>query len=99
MMGTINCVYETPCSWCSKWDKKCDKQISERGQRVKINPVDDAAGDTIETVLINKMCQSDQDHEWECTGMSSAGSSYRCRKCGMYKSYPVSNKTLCEAKL
>lgn len=25
MMGTFNCVYETPCGWCSKWDKKCDK--------------------------------------------------------------------------
>lgn len=28
MMGTFNCVYETPCGWCSKWDKKCDKKIS-----------------------------------------------------------------------
>lgn len=27
MMGTFNCVYETPCGWCSKWDKKCDKKI------------------------------------------------------------------------
>ena len=25
MMGTVNCVYETPCGWCSKWDKKCDR--------------------------------------------------------------------------
>lgn len=23
------CVYKTPCGWCSKWDKKCDKQIQE----------------------------------------------------------------------
>ena len=21
------CPYETPCGWCSKWDKKCDKKI------------------------------------------------------------------------
>lgn len=21
------CTYETPCGWCTKWDKKCDKQI------------------------------------------------------------------------
>ena len=28
MMGTINCIYETPCGWCSKWDKKCDTRIS-----------------------------------------------------------------------
>ena len=27
MMGTINCIYETPCGWCSKWDKKCDRKI------------------------------------------------------------------------
>lgn len=27
MMGTINCIYETPCGWCSKWDKECDKKI------------------------------------------------------------------------
>ena len=31
MIGTINCVYETPCGWCSKWDKKCDKKILECG--------------------------------------------------------------------
>lgn len=42
MMGTIDCVYETPCGWCSKWDKKCDKKTPERGQRVKCNPIDDA---------------------------------------------------------
>ena len=29
MIGTINCVYETPCGWCSKWDKKCDRKISD----------------------------------------------------------------------
>ena len=27
MMGTINCTYETPCGWCTKWDKKCDKKF------------------------------------------------------------------------
>lgn len=27
MIGTINCVYETPCHWCSKWNKKCDNKI------------------------------------------------------------------------
>ena len=23
----IMCHYETPCGWCCKWDKKCDKKI------------------------------------------------------------------------
>lgn len=27
MMGTFNCTYETPCGWCTKWDKKCDRKI------------------------------------------------------------------------
>lgn len=41
MMGTINCTYETPCGWCSKWDKKCDQKIPERGLRAKTNPIDE----------------------------------------------------------
>lgn len=36
------CPYETPCGWCSKWDKKCDRKIPERGLRAKINPIDEA---------------------------------------------------------
>lgn len=27
MIGTVNCTYETPCGWCAKRDKKCDKKI------------------------------------------------------------------------
>lgn len=30
MTGTFNCIFETPCGWCSKWDKKCDKVIGEK---------------------------------------------------------------------
>ena len=77
MMGTINCVYETPCGWCSKWNKKCDKKAPERGQRIKCNPIDDA--------FTNKMCQSESDHEWKITELSSVGASYMCRKCGAKK--------------
>lgn len=39
---TIICPYETPCGWCTKWDKKCDKKIPERGLRAKGNLIDDA---------------------------------------------------------
>ena len=21
------CTYETPCGWCTKWDKKCNEKI------------------------------------------------------------------------
>ena len=24
------CTYSTPCGWCVKWDKKCDKKIGEK---------------------------------------------------------------------
>lgn len=27
MIGTNACIYETPCGWCTKWDKECDKKI------------------------------------------------------------------------
>lgn len=33
MMGTIDCVYQTPCGWCSKWDKKCDRKIGNTENR------------------------------------------------------------------
>ena len=90
MIGTINCIYETPCGWCSKWDKKCDNKIPERGQRAKCNPVDDVIDDIGESIKVvtNKTCETESDHEWECTGASTAGTTYRCKKCGAYKTYP-----------
>lgn len=36
-----HCTYETPCGWCTKWDKKCDKKVGcvddkpKRGLRAK----------------------------------------------------------------
>ena len=88
MMGTVNCVYETPCGWCSKWDKECDKKIAGRGNRVKCNPVDDAVGDSFTEILINKACKSELDHEWECCGIGTGGTTYRCKKCYATKIYP-----------
>ena len=41
MIGTINCIYETPCGWCTKWDKKCDGSLPKRGQRAKAGILDD----------------------------------------------------------
>ncbi|MGN0245743.1 MAG: hypothetical protein ACI4DK_07240 [Lachnospiraceae bacterium] len=29
MMGTFECIYETPCHWCTKWDKKCNRKIGK----------------------------------------------------------------------
>ena len=89
-----SCTYSTPCGWCTKWDKKCDKKIeSWRGQRVKINPIDDAIDEPIET-LVNKMCVSESDHEWECVGISTAGTTYKCKKCYKYMSIPFKEDLL-----
>lgn len=88
MFGTMRCIYETPCHWCSKWDKKCDEKIPERGQRVKCNPVDDTMDDLPKEALANKMCVEESDHEWECCGISTVGTTYICKKCHAYKTYP-----------
>ena len=80
MIGTVNCVYETPCGWCSKWDKKCDKKIQER------KPVRNNI--RIDTAFTNATCQSESDHEWECCGISTAGTDYICKKCYARKTYP-----------
>lgn len=81
MMGTENCVYETPCGWCSKWDKKCDQKTPEKKQG-KINFVYDT------TATVNKKCQSESDHVRECIGMSTTGTDYMCRKCLARKTIP-----------
>ncbi len=85
------CTYETPCGWCTKWDKQCDHKPYKRGLRVQINPVDDYIGDDWKETITNKMCESDEDHEWECVGMSTAGSDYRCKKCYAYKFEPYTS--------
>lgn len=87
MIGTYRCVYETPCGWCSKWDKVCDKKIKFQGQRAKVNPVDDFIG-TSKVAFENKICQSDLDHEWECTGIGTNGTTYTCKKCYAHKTEP-----------
>ena len=43
---TMQCTYSTPCGWCTKWDKKCDKKVPERGLRAKCNFIEDAIDST-----------------------------------------------------
>ena len=42
------------------------------------------------------LCQSESDHEWECLGISTAGDTYRCSKCGKKKQYLL-NGTVVES--
>ena len=81
MMGTNNCVYETPCGWCSKWDKECDKRMHTSSYRMK------------HPKPLVFTCQSDADHEWECVGVSTAGTTYQCKKCYAQKNLPFTSST------
>lgn len=78
-----HCTYKTPCGWCTKWDKKCDNRLPKkyRGQIV-ISKQDDLEP-------INKICQSEEDHQWECCGVSTLESTYRCKICGKHKTVPI----------
>lgn len=79
MTGTINCVYETPCGWCSKWDKECDKKMHTRNDRINHpKPI----------VVLNKACERELDHEWKSYGTSSEGTLQICQRCGKHRIFP-----------
>ena len=89
MIGTDRCVYETPCGWCSKWDKECDKKIPSREQIAEIKPVgyviNDEIKECLDSELSNKICKQESDHEWDCYSVSTLGNHYICKKCGATK--------------
>jgi hypothetical protein len=35
----------------------------------------------VDDAFTNKKCEPDTDHEWECTGVSTEGIHYTCKKC------------------
>lgn len=77
MIGTTKCTYETPCGWCTKWDKKCDEKIPDPPV---INQDD---------YPTNKICETEEDHQWVCCGISTVGTTYYCTVCGKHKTEPV----------
>lgn len=88
MTGTTNCVYETPCGWCSKWDKKCDGELPvepelshEKHEPAESVTVKKAFAEAIQK-LYAPICQSASDHEWECVGVSPTETLYECKRCG-----------------
>lgn len=54
------CQYETPCGWCCKWDKKCDKKIGcgdekpQRGLRANTSILDDYGGSELDDIRSGK---------------------------------------------
>ena len=60
MMGTFNCVYETPCGWCSKWDKKCDKKscfTCQHREYLSLKQIKCNAGKEIPKNMIFENCE------------------------------------------
>ena len=73
MRGTINCTYETPCGWCTKWDKKCDEKVGcgspQRGLRASMGVYDEA----LESSIYSAPCSDCNNHDKK---------SPECIKCG-----------------
>jgi hypothetical protein len=65
-----------------------DSTVNERLQKTFDEQMEDVK-QVVDGAYINKMCMSDEDHEWDCTGVSTDGLYYRCRKCNATKVYPV----------
>ena len=73
MIETGMCDYRTPCGWCSKWDKKCDKKI---GIFVKPEEIKSVDGLTSATCYCRN-CESG-------TGIESASYPIKCNITGRY---------------
>lgn len=63
MIGTDRCVYETPCHWCFKWDKKCDKQI---GNSIKSEPTNNTVNSQSKPCHYCKLCGWDMPQCKDC---------------------------------
>jgi hypothetical protein len=57
-----------------------DSTVNERFQKTFDEQMEDVKK-VVDDAFANKMCESDEDHEWECTGVSTEGLHYTCRKC------------------
>lgn len=69
-----------------------DDIVEVRGELIKC--VTSLFNDAVcEKFKENTICQSDDNHEWECYAMSSTGCSYRCKKCDKYKFTPYTSST------
>ena len=79
------CTYETPCGWCTRQNKECDMRV-EKQKRMY--------GDLFKSPTItNEICKSEEDHQWECCGVSTAESTYQCKICGKMKHEPVQHQS------
>lgn len=64
-----------------------DITVNERLQKTFDEQMEDVKK-VVDDAFANKMCESDEDHEWECCGISTAGNTYICKKCYTYRTVP-----------
>lgn len=78
MIGTAECIYETPCGWCSKWDKKCDKKAHgiTLGKPMEILPGDAGCA-----------------HTWRMHHYTPFEIVYECDRCGAARAEPRGTRT------
>lgn len=82
---TMKCTYITPCGWCARQNKECDlEETKKRNKKYR---------DLFKShTAINKICETEEDHQWECCGMDTGGSTYRCKICGEHKTVPIKSQ-------
>lgn len=65
-----------------------NKELSEENEALKIllkKQLNDIEDSPSTAAFVNKMCESEGDHEWEYCGISTIGTDYMCKKCGVHK--------------
>lgn len=68
MIETGMCDYRTPCGWCSKWDKKCDKKI---GTTVPTNQFNENDIAITKAENFTKFCRDCPNGTSDVTSLSS----------------------------
>lgn len=63
--------------------------INERFQKTFDDALEDVKKICNDAPHAVVQCISEVDHEWECCGISTEGTHYRCKKCNAHKIYPV----------
>ena len=79
------CKYRLPCGWCDRKNERCEITYGYSVNPVTISKLDSPL-DKLESCA----------HQWECVGMNSVGTQYRCKLCGQTKteySIKFSNNT------
>lgn len=92
MIGSSNCIYETPCGWCSKWDKKCDRKIgTDTATPIKTNQFDENNSTVIK---VQAIATSPTDSATSISSKPRRCGSCSCTDGNCYTSIPPKVKCL-----